>query len=72
MGALVLLHVVFPGKGFVAGGAVDVFLAGVLFAMTRRVAGGRKGVRAGVADRVRAGIFLFGLFGGRGRGGIVC
>ncbi len=49
MGALVLLHVVFSREGFVAGGAEDVFLAGVFFAVAGGVAGCGEGVCAGVA-----------------------
>lgn len=59
MGTLVLLHIVFPGEGFAAGRAVDVFLARVFLAVTGGVAGGGEGVGALVFLGVRAGIFLF-------------
>jgi hypothetical protein len=38
MGANVLLHIVFPGKGLVTNRAVDALFAGMLLAMTSSVA----------------------------------
>ena len=58
--AFVLLHVVFPGESFSARGTIDIFLAGMLFAMARGVAGGCEGVGAFVFFGVRARIFLLG------------
>ena len=69
MGALVLLHVVFAGEGFLAGGAEDVFLARVFLAVAGGVAGGGEGVGAVVADGVGAGVFFLRGWGFGGRGG---
>lgn len=56
--ALVLLHVVFARKGLVAGRAGDVFLAGVLFAVTGSMARGGECVGARVTVGVRTGILF--------------
>ena len=58
MGPFVLLHVVFAGEGFVAVGADDVFLPGMLFAVAGGVAGGGKFVGAIVQFGVGARVFL--------------
>ena len=68
MSALVLFHVIFSGEGFVAGGAVDVLFARVLFAVAGGVTGGGEGVGAGEACGVRTGIFLFRRWGFVGGG----
>lgn len=57
---LVLFHVVFPRKCFVARGTDDVFLARVFFAMAGGVAAGGEGVGAGVAGSVGTRIFFLG------------
>ena len=68
MGALVLLHVVHARTGLIAGGAVYVLLARVLFPVSRGVARGRKGVEAAEARGMRTGEFFLGRrfgFGGQ-------
>ena len=62
--ALMLLHVVFARKGFVAGGAVDVFLARVFLAVAGGVAGCGECAMARVAGCVRAGVFFLGRLRG--------
>ena len=69
MRTLVLLHVVFACKRFPAGGAVDVFLARVLFTVAGGVAGGGECVGAFVFFGVRTGIFFLGEGGGGCSGG---
>lgn len=70
MGALVLLHIVFAGEGFMAGGAEDIFLARVFLAMASGVARGGEGIAASVAGSMRARILLLhGFGGGVGRSG---
>ena len=64
MRALMLFHVVFSREGFVAGGAVDVFLASVFLAVAGGVAGCGECVVAGVAGCVRAGVFFLGRLRG--------
>lgn len=76
MGSLMLLHVIFARKRFVAGGTEDVFLARMLLPMTSGMTRRGKGVTAGVASGVGTRVFLFDRFGRgvgwsrrRGRGG---
>lgn len=69
VGALVLLHVVFAGEGFVAGRAQDVLLPRVLLAVAGGVARGGEGVATRVPRGVRAGVFFLDRLRGRGRGG---
>ena len=64
MRALMLFHVVFARKGFVAGGAVDVFLASVFLAVAGGVAGRGECAMARVAGCVRAGVFFLGRLRG--------
>ena len=63
-----LLHVVLPGEGFVASGAVDVFLASMFLAVAGGMTGGGERVSAREACSVRAWVFLLEGLGGRGRG----
>lgn len=58
MRALMLFHVVFSREGFVARGAMDVFLTGMFLSVTGSVAGCGECVVAGVTSCVRAGVFL--------------
>ena len=64
MRALMLLHIIFSREGFIAGGAVDVFLASVFLAVTGSVAGCGERAMARVAGRVRAGVFFLGRLRG--------
>lgn len=64
--ALVLLHVVFPGKGLVANRTADIFLASVLLAMACGMPRSREGVGAAVFLCVGARVLLL-----RGLGSIL-
>lgn len=72
MGPFMLLHVIFAGKGFVAGGAQDVLFACMLLAMTGGVTRRGEGVTTRIAGRVWTRIFFLDRFGGWIGGGRCC
>ena len=59
MGALMLLHVIFTGKRFVASRAENVFLACMFFPVTSSMTRRRKCVVTGIAGSMRTRVFFF-------------